>query len=489
MENCCEGAGNFFGRQKNTNIRVSLPAVCFVWQIAMIILFGVFVRYNYESDVREWIEFKHSHNLTSDIENDFYFRYPSFQDVHVMIFVGFGFLMTFLKRYSFSGVGFNFLIAAFGVQWALLMQGWFHSLDPITGKIYIGVENLINADFCVASSLIAYGAILGKVSPVQLMVVALFGVTLFAVEEYIILNLLHCRDAGGSMTIHTFGGYYGLAITRVLYRPNLHQSKRLNGSVYYSDVFAMIGTLFLWMFWPSFNSAITEHGDGQHRAVINTYLSLAASVLTAVAISSMSQKRGKLDMVHIQNATLAGGVAIGTAAEFMITPYGSLIVGFCSGIISTFGYMFFTPFLEKYFKLQDTCGIHNLHAVPGMLGGFVGAIVAASASVDVYGREGLIKTFAFEGDFATRSVLTQGGYQAAGTCVAIAFGLVGGALVGFILKFPIWGDPADDNCYDDEVYWEVPEDEETIPPVLEYNNHMIHKHHDISESNFSVEQS
>lgn len=26
---------------------------------------------------------------------------------------------------------------------------------------------------------------------------------------------------------------------------------------------------------------------------------------------------------------------------------------------------------------------------------------------------------------------------------------------GFILKFPIWGDPADDNCFDDEAYWEV----------------------------------
>lgn len=63
-----------------------------------------------------------------------------FQDVHVMIFVGFGFLMTFLKRYSFSGVGFNFLIAAFGLQWALLMQGWFHHLDLTTGKITIGVE-------------------------------------------------------------------------------------------------------------------------------------------------------------------------------------------------------------------------------------------------------------------------------------------------------------------------------------------------------------
>ncbi|XP_068428769.1 rh family, C glycoprotein a [Clinocottus analis] len=489
MGNCCEILGRFFCRQKNTNVRVSLPAVCFVWQIAMVVLFGVFIRYDEESDVRQWIEFKISHNITSDIENDFYFRYPSFQDVHVMIFVGFGFLMTFLKRYSFGAVGFNFLIASFGLQWALLMQGWFHALDPNTGKISIGVESLINADFCVAGSLIAYGALLGKVSPVQLMVVTLFGITLFAVEEYIILDLLHCRDAGGSMVIHAFGGYYGLAISWVLYRPNLNQSRRLNGSIYHSDMFAMIGTLFLWMFWPSFNSAITDHGSGQHRAAINTYIALASCVLTTVAISSMSEKKGKLDMVHIQNATLAGGVAMGTAAEFMITPYGSLIVGFSCGIISTFGYLYVTPFLEKYLKLQDTCGVHNLHAVPGMLGGFIGAIVAASATEEVYGREGLIETFDFEDEFADRTVLTQGGFQAAGTCVAIAFGVVGGAAVGLVLRLPIWGDPADDNCYDDEVYWEVPEDEESIPPVLEYNNHMIHKHQDISESNFSVEQS
>uniref|UniRef100_A0A3Q2X7T6 Ammonium transporter AmtB-like domain-containing protein n=1 Tax=Haplochromis burtoni TaxID=8153 RepID=A0A3Q2X7T6_HAPBU len=83
------------------------------------------------------------------------------------------------------------------------------------------------------------------------------------------------------MVIHTFGGYYGLSVSWMLYRPNLHQSS----------------TLFLWMFWPSFNSAICDHGDGQHRAVINTYLCLASSVLTTVAISSLFQKHGKLDMV------------------------------------------------------------------------------------------------------------------------------------------------------------------------------------------------
>ncbi|XP_016127589.1 ammonium transporter Rh type C 1-like [Sinocyclocheilus grahami] len=417
---------------KNTNIRISLPAVCFVWQIAMIILFGVFIRYNEESDTR-WIEHRRRKNISTNLENDFYYRYPSFQDVHVMIFVGFGFLMTFLKRYSFGGVGFNFLIAAFGIQWALLMQGWFHYLDENDGKIKIGVENLINADFCVAGCLIAYGACLGKVSPVQLMVLTLFGVTLFAVEEYIILELLHAKDPGGSMVIHTFGAYYGLTISWVLYRPMLSQSRHLQGSVYHSDVFAMIGTLFLWMYWPSFNSAIADHGDGQHRAVINTYLALAASVLTTFAISSISQKHGKLDMVHIQNATLAGGVAMGTASEFMITPYGSLIVGFCSGIISTFGYLFLTVSFAVFYSTEN---VRN--------------------NVEVQ----LINTFDFKEAVANRTVNIQGGYQAAGLFVAIAFGLVGGALVGGILKLPIWGDPADANCFDDEVYWEVPEDED-----------------------------
>lgn len=46
--------------------------------------------------------------------------------------------------------------------------------------------------------------------------------------------------------------------------------------------------------------------------------------------------------VHIQNSTLAGGVAVGTAAEFMLMPYGSLVVGFCCGVISTLGYIFLT---------------------------------------------------------------------------------------------------------------------------------------------------
>ena len=43
------------------------------------------------------------------------------------------------------------------------------------------------------------------------------------------------------MTIHTFGAYFGLVLSRVLYRPQLEKSKHRQGSVYHSDLFAMIG--------------------------------------------------------------------------------------------------------------------------------------------------------------------------------------------------------------------------------------------------------
>uniref|UniRef100_A0A3P9JU39 Rh family, B glycoprotein (gene/pseudogene) n=1 Tax=Oryzias latipes TaxID=8090 RepID=A0A3P9JU39_ORYLA len=440
----------------STNMRLKLPITCFILQIILIILFGVLVQYDEDTDAKKHHHGNHS-KTKPDIENDFYYRYPSFQDVHVMIFVGFGFLMTFLQRYGFSSVGFNFLIAAFSLQWATLMQGFFHGLHE--GKIHIGVESMINADFCTGSVLISFGAVLGKTSPVQLLFMAVFEVTLFAVNEFILLTLLGTRDAGGSMTIHTFGAYFGLMVTRILYRPNLDKSKHKNCSVYHSDLFAMIGTLYLWMFWPSFNSAVTEHGDPQHRTAMNTYYSLAACTLSTYAMSSLTAHDGKLDMVHIQNAALAGGVAAGTAGEMMLTPFGSMIVGFLAGIISVLGFKYLTPILENKLKIQDTCGIHNLHGMPGVLGAIVGAVTASLASREVYG-EGLEKVFPeVAGGYRTASY--QGGVQAISLAVTLGMALFGGLIVGFILKLPIFGAPRDTTCFEDSLYWEVPGEEES----------------------------
>lgn len=438
---------------ESTKMRLRLPLICIILEVILIILFGVLVEYNDDTDAKKW----NKNNSTDPAMNEFYYRYPSFQDVHVMIFVGFGFLMTFLQRYGFSSMGFNFLIAAFSLQWATLMQGFFHGMHH--GKIHVGVTSMINADFCTGAVLISFGAVLGKTSPVQLLVMAVLEVTLFAVNEYILLSILGANDAGGSMTIHTFGAYFGLMVTRVLHRPNLHKSKHKNSSVYHSDLFAMIGTIFLWMFWPSFNSAITQYGDPQHRTAMNTYYSLAACTLATFGFSSLVNPEGKLDMVHIQNAALAGGVAVGTAGEMMLTSFGSMIVGFLAGTISVLGYKYLTPFMESKLKIQDTCGIHNLHGMPGILGAIVGAVTAALASKDVYGN-GLDKVFLEAAGNSHWSAQTKGGFQAISLAVTLGIALFGGLITGFFLKLPIYDTPPDTQCFEDAVYWEVPGEEE-----------------------------
>lgn len=46
--------------------------------------------------------------------------------------------------------------------------------------------------------------------------------------------------------------------------------------------------------------------------------------------------------VHIQNATLAGGVAVGSCADMEIKPYGAMIIGSLAGIVSVLGFKFLT---------------------------------------------------------------------------------------------------------------------------------------------------
>ena len=46
-----------------------------------------------------------------------------FQDVHIMLFVGFAFLMAFLKRHGYSSSGYTLIIGATIIQWGMLVTG------------------------------------------------------------------------------------------------------------------------------------------------------------------------------------------------------------------------------------------------------------------------------------------------------------------------------------------------------------------------------
>lgn len=47
-------------------------------------------------------------------------------------------------------------------------------------------------------------------------------------------------------------------------------------------------------------------------------------------------------MVHIQNSTLAGGVAVGSVCNMYIGAGGALVVGIGASVISVFGYRYLT---------------------------------------------------------------------------------------------------------------------------------------------------
>ncbi len=300
-----------------------------------------------------------------------------------MIFIGFGFLMVFLKNSSWCSIGFNYLIACWAIQICILFTGFWHNVikfstvpDHKWKTIPLNYEKLILADFGAGAVLISFGVILGKCSIFQLWVMTTIEVFFYCLNEAILIDNFKVFDIGGSMVIHTFGAFFGLSAT-FFYQPKaaIADVRGLGKSNYLSDLVSMVGTMFLFSFWPSFNGALGQ-GASMHRAVINTYLAITSSVIASIIGAKMTHG-GKLNMEIILNASLAGGVAVGSAADIIVMPFGAMLAGFVVGLVSSFGFAKLSGFLREKINLHDTCGVLNLHGIPGITGGIISAIVAS----------------------------------------------------------------------------------------------------------------
>ncbi|ELU18387.1 hypothetical protein CAPTEDRAFT_137751 [Capitella teleta] len=418
------------------------------FQLLFLVLFAIFGEYDLTAKPNAQI------NESIGGQNEVHHFYPMFQDVHVMMFIGFGFLMTFLKKYGLSSVGENMMLAAFVLQWATIIGGFLHLHD---NKFYVTMETLLVSDFASAAVLISMGAMLGKASPLQYIIMAFFEIVLFQVNEWIGLTHFKVADVGGSIFVHVFGAYFGIACSRMLYKKDdMEEAEEKEGSVYHSDHFAMIGTVFLWLFWPSFNSAVAADGDDQLRAIINTYFCLAACCVTTFAVSSLIEK-DKFLMEHIQNATLAGGVAIGSMADMDVKLWGAILIGMAAGTLSVLGYKYVGPFLQRRLGIHDTCGVNNLHGMPGIMAALGSVIVTAIATEENYGNSLFGIWSERDPENSNRSAREQAGYQAAALGVTLLIAIVGGCFTGLILRLPVICDPlkAHEN-FDDTAFWVMP---------------------------------
>lgn len=172
----------------------SFPFVTIITvQCVSIIFYGIFTEYSLEGQIK---------THPSERSDFIYTVYDLFQDIHVMMFIGFGFLMTFLKKFWFSSLGMNFYIAAFALQWSILIDGFFdrllrNDLDLWNHKIQIDVKSLVNADFAAASILICFGAVLGKVTLNQLNLLAFLQLIFYSLNQFIAVVHLQIQDIGG----------------------------------------------------------------------------------------------------------------------------------------------------------------------------------------------------------------------------------------------------------------------------------------------------
>lgn len=311
------------------------------------------------------------------LDKDFSKHYQMFIGVEIMVLFGFGYLTSFMSRYGFGSVAFTLLITVVGVQWGVLTQGYFE--QTYAGEyspIGINLDTLLDALFLVATVLVSFGAVVGKIGPMQIIVLTIIEAVWYSINVKLFIDkgLLDIFDSGGTVSIHLFGGLFGMGLAFILGSPN---GAGTTASSSTGEIFSMVGTLFLWIYWPSFNGGVLENDSaGQQRAVVNTILALCASTVGTFIVSVLCSAEGKIRIWDIQHATLAGGIAIGSVCSLTLRTSDSLLIGLAGGVSSAFFSGKVQPVLENR-GFHDSCGIASLHVIPAIIGCFASVIVIA----------------------------------------------------------------------------------------------------------------
>jgi ammonium transporter Rh len=291
-------------------------------------------------------------------------KYEKAIHIMAMLLVGFGFLMVFIKKYGRSALTATFLLVSVSIPVYYLL-----SSCPFFGEPKGEIDRLILAEFGAASLLITAGAVLGRLKMKQYIILGLLFIPFYMINEWLIisngLGLMKgaFADTGGSIVIHAFGALFGVSVAiSMTTKEELEKPIESDAT---SDRYSMLGSMVLWIFWPSFCAALVPAEAVPH-TVINVIFALCGSTLLTYFISVWI--RGKISMADIANAALAGGVAIGATCDHA-THGAAMLIGAIAGTISTIGFAVLQQKQQKFHKMVDSCGVTNLHGLPGIFGG------------------------------------------------------------------------------------------------------------------------
>jgi len=312
-----------------------------------------------------------------------------FRLIHIMamLLMGFGFLMVFVRKYGRSTLTATYLLVSMSIPLYFLQ-----SRLEIFGGVDSDIDRLILAEFGAAALLICAGAVLGRLRMHQYVLLALLFVPCYALNEWLLfsggLGLVaegSFVDTGGSILIHSFGALFGIAAAFSMTTKKEYETPVESDET--SDRFSVLGSIALWIFWPSFCAALVAPKDIP-MTIVNVIMALCGSTL-ATYVTSL-KLRGKISIGDMANAALAGGVIIGSTCDKVPAPQ-AFVIGIIGGVLSTVGFVFIQGWLQNATKKVDTCGVLQLHGLPGLAGGLI-AVIAVDGISKADQLKGIITT-------------------------------------------------------------------------------------------------
>jgi ammonium transporter Rh len=421
---------------------------------------------------------------------------PFMFDLNMYTYLGMCLTMTYLRKYSYTSLGMSFLMGCLAQEWCCLLLQWIPlahcselkskfaevgcpyganpeltqfenfqrdlsctctSLDTggsVLAPLGLQISDFIKGQYGVVAVMISYGALLGKVNPQQMMIIVLVNVTAYCANKFLCVDYRGGVDNTGSLyTTHIFGASFGLGCAMIVSgkRPSENPD---NSPRYQSNNYAILGSLFMFVTYPSFNSYWAPSALRVFVAT-GTFAALMAGGMFSFIWANLLYPEGPTVM-HLQDGVLAAGVAASTPACMFMDPVGMMMVGAGGTLVATLSFRYIQPKIAD----QDTQGITSLHLLPGLWGALVMQAVTL-AGIDrnwiTLTNVGQLRVVMphYSGGL-DGSEMVSSATQALVCGFSLFVGGLSGALTGLVAKFT--GRIALGGSYSDHVFWIVPDD-------------------------------
>ena len=385
-------------------------------------------------------------NIEFKIDKYGNFDYGLLRDMNIMVFIGFGMLHSILRRSSWISISINMLILSFSIQLSLFFNFLWKKafIEDMNNNETFNFLYLMKAIFISSSVLITLGSVLGKLSIIQYVIMAIFETILCSLNYQLCEEKLKIYDYGGSLYIHTFGAIFAIAVSTVLFCSSkvklaFQNNNHLNKSNYFSNLTTFLGIIILLCFFPSFNSALAENDkeikEMREKGRINTYYSLLGSVMGSFITSGLFN-RGRFVFEQVFLGSISGAIIISGCCTICSDHWAPIIIGTLGAIIIVTFLSKIKPFFLKW-GLQDTLNIIILHGISGLLGAIITPIFVRAEKLKRKLND--LSSDNANNEDNEKEYITQAGIQIGAIFITIGISFIGGIATGYLMKISICG--------------------------------------------------